>query len=105
MSVKSEQRLYYSVEQATQQPVVDGTQSVLPIGFQHYCEFFANFVNQGELQDTIDSAIPAPYVLEGEPSVQEIDVIRHYTVAIRGIYYSNNPAASSFESRHSGNFY
>ena len=97
----SQQRLFRSFEDANQQPLVTGNQSVLQRGFRHTCEFFASFVSQEELQGVIDASIPLPYVMEGQPQVSEIDKIRHYNVNVVGVFYSLEPAAPGFEAAHS----
>jgi hypothetical protein len=104
MSVKTEQRLGYSVRMVDVVPTNDGAQSLLQTGFKNIYVFWAWFVNQEELNDTISGALPPEYALEGEPSVQEISNIRHYNVQIRGVSWTDEPLQPVHESECSGNF-
>jgi len=106
MSVKSEQWTRYTIDEHSATPTVDGGQSVLDVGYRHIIEYFAWFVSKSELQNTIDSGIPDPYKLVGEPNISEVVLgAKLYSVQMRGQFVSNSPVSPQFTGAHSGNFY
>lgn len=106
MSVAVRQALVHSEKRVVQAPTTDGKQVIQQNGFKHHFFFWAWFVQQEELQDTLNSAIPAPYVPEGEPSISEIESTRLYNIVWKGVHYSNEPlGGGNTGSDHSGDFY
>jgi len=101
MSVRTEQRLFYSRPTSTVKPVTDGTQSVTKTGYEHHCLFFAWFVAREELTEVIETALPEGFAMEGAPSINPIDLIEHYNVEVKGISYDVTPGLERFEGKHS----
>jgi len=105
MPIYSKQSLGYSVKLTSHQPTTDGGQSTLPAGFKNVLIFWAWLVPEGDLNQVITDALPPTYALDGQPTIAEIENIKHYNVRVTGVSYTDEPMESLVESPNSGQFY
>ena len=101
MSVMAEQRLVYSVPRSRAEPVTDGTQSITKLSHSHECIYWAWWVAKDELNSVITNALPDGFIMTGEPSVAQIDVIDYFTVEVRGIKSDIVPVTPVHDAAHS----
>lgn len=104
MSIMSVQKVGWSVKQVDRRATMDGKQSVIPTGYKNLYKYFAWFVAEDEITDVLRDALPPDYVREGEPTVVEIERIKHYNVEVTGVSYTDQALSPVHEAAHSGNF-